>query len=64
MGECVSNDIAEGATPATAQAQELLVQANLESVGFPTTEGAHGYIRNLSGIKDRGSGIRQSGLSP
>jgi hypothetical protein len=28
-----SCDTAEGATPATAQAQELLAQANLESVG-------------------------------
>ena len=53
MGERVSNDTAEGVTPATAQAQELLVQANLESVGLPTTEGAHGFIRNLSGIRDR-----------
>jgi len=39
MGESVSQylynnwDAAEGATPATAQAQEPLAQANLESVG-------------------------------
>jgi len=32
MGERVRNDTAEGVTPATAQAQEPLNQANLESV--------------------------------
>jgi hypothetical protein len=32
LGERVSDDTAEGATPVTAQAKELLVQANLESV--------------------------------
>lgn len=45
--------IAEGATPVTAQAQELLAQANLESAVHTATEGAHGFIRNLSGKKDR-----------
>ena len=49
---------AEGATPATAQAQELLAQANLESVGQPTTEGARNASCNLSGIKDRWGAAR------
>jgi hypothetical protein len=45
--------IAEAATPVTAQAQELLAQANLESAVYTATEGAHGFIRNLSGKEDR-----------
>jgi len=49
---------AEGATPATAQAQEPLEQANLESVNILTTEGAHGAGRNLSGTKDRWGAAR------
>jgi aminomethyltransferase len=44
---------AEGATPATAQAQEPLDQANLESVIKLTTEGARNTACNLSGTKDR-----------
>jgi len=44
---------AEGATPVTAQAQEPLDQANLESVIELTTEGARSAGCNLSGTKDR-----------
>lgn len=45
--------IAEGVTPVIAQVQELLAQANLESAVYTATEGAHGFIRNLSGKEDR-----------
>jgi len=42
---CKGWDTAEGATPATAQAQELLAQANLERVG--STNHRRGTQREL-----------------
>jgi len=45
-------DTAEGAIPATAQAQELLVQANLESVG--TINHRRGTQRKLSSLRYQG----------
>ena len=50
--------IAEGATPVTAQAQELLAQANLESAVYTATEGAHGFSV-ISQVK-RTDGARQN----
>jgi len=58
VGECVEADTAEGVTPVTAQAQELYIQANLESVIKLTTEGAHSASCNLSGTKDRWGAAR------
>lgn len=53
MEERARNGTAEGATPVTAQAQEPLDQANLESVIELTTEGARNRGCNLSGTEDR-----------